>query len=263
MCDGPGVEKFTEWAEDQRRRGISDRTIRIRLQQVMDVYESAGGDGVGLTVWHVRRFCEGRGHSQGTLYLYAVAVRDYERFRNDNPDQWKGVRMPRQPKGRPKPLTDDEVDRLFARVPKWSPAYPYIRFALYGGLRAKEIAGLRHEDVDRTRDEITIRGKQEIVETIPLHPELIQFFDEDDRKRGSLFPGVTGNSVSTIVGYHMRRAGIQGRIHRLRHTYATRIYRATGDIYITSKALRHQSLVQTSVYAELDDNRLRHAIAGV
>ena len=264
MCDSP-CEEFAEWAAEMRRRGLVERTIKIRVQQVIDVYATAGGDGVVLRIHDVRRHCESRGHSQGTLYLYAIAVRDYTRFllRNTTVDPWDGVRMPRQPKGRPKPLTDEQVDALLEAVPVHSPAHPYVRFALYGGLRAKEIAGLRYDDVDRERDEITVRGKQEIVETIPLHPELVAYFCQDDGLSGSLFPGVTGNNVSTIVRHYMKKAGITGGVHRLRHTYATRIYRATGDIYITSKALRHQSLAQTSVYAAMDDDRLRDAIGSV
>lgn len=264
-ADTSHADKFPEWAAEMRRRGLVSRTIQIRLQQVIDVYESAGGDGVVPTIRDVRDHCESRGHSQGTLYLYAVATRDYARFvmRDSGVDPWDGVRMPRQPKGRPKPLKDHEVKDLLATVPNESPAFAYVRFALYGGLRAKEIAGLRHEDVDREREEITVRGKQEVVETIPLHPQLDFYFDEKDTARGSLFPYVTGNSVSNIVAYWMKKAGIKGGIHRLRHTYATRIYRATGDIYITSKALRHQSLAQTSVYAAMDDDRLRNAIACV
>jgi len=59
----------------------------------------------------------------------------------------------------------------------------------------------------------------------------------------------------------MRRVlGEYVEFHQVRHTFGTRIYRATGDIYLTSRLMRHASVATTQIYAEIADERPRAAV---
>lgn len=59
-----------------------------------------------------------------------------------------------------------------------------------------------------------------------------------------------------------RRAGIRrASPHSLRHTFALRILRKTGDLSIAQLALAHRSITSTVVYAQADDSSLRAALS--
>jgi integrase/recombinase XerC len=52
-------------------------------------------------------------------------------------------------------------------------------------------------------------------------------------------------------------------IHSLRHTFATRLYRKTGDLYLVQKALGHRQITTTEIYARVSDEALRRAVSAV
>ena len=52
------------------------------------------------------------------------------------------------------------------------------------------------------------------------------------------------------------------RFHDLRHTAATYMQAATGDLLITQKILGDADVRMTTKYAHVSDERLRQAIAG-
>ena len=60
----------------------------------------------------------------------------------------------------------------------------------------------------------------------------------------------------------LQQAGISRpfSIHSLRHTFATRLYRKTGDLYLVQRALGHRQIATTEVYARVSDNALKAAM---
>jgi site-specific recombinase XerC len=59
-----------------------------------------------------------------------------------------------------------------------------------------------------------------------------------------------------------KRAGIERHVkpHDLRHSFAIRLYRQTRDLLLVQAALRHRSIVSTTVYARTDDRAVRAAV---
>jgi integrase len=56
-------------------------------------------------------------------------------------------------------------------------------------------------------------------------------------------------------------AGVENfRFHDLRHTRATRILRATGNIHAAKEALKHRSIKTTLRYAHVTENDVRRAL---
>jgi site-specific recombinase XerD len=51
--------------------------------------------------------------------------------------------------------------------------------------------------------------------------------------------------------------------HSLRHTFATRLYRRTGDLYLVQRALGHRQVTTTEVYARVSDESLRNAVVSL
>jgi integrase/recombinase XerD len=63
----------------------------------------------------------------------------------------------------------------------------------------------------------------------------------------------------------LKLAGItrQLSVHSLRHTFATRLYRQTGDLRLVQRALGHRHIATTEIYARVEDAALRKAIASM
>ena len=59
------------------------------------------------------------------------------------------------------------------------------------------------------------------------------------------------------------RAGVTRpvSIHSLRHTFATRVYQQTGDLYLVQRALGHRQIGTTEISARISDEALRRAVA--
>jgi integrase len=72
---------------------------------------------------------------------------------------------------------------------------------------------------------------------------------------------LTPARVSQMIGQLARQVGLTGvTAHRLRHTYATRLYEATaGDLGAVQLALGHASVTSTQIYAYIDPARALEA----
>jgi len=84
---------------------------------------------------------------------------------------------------------------------------------------------------------------------------------------GPLFTGRNGQRISTRHAHRrfrlwLKKAGITrpASPHSLRHSFATTLYRKTGDILLVKEALRHRSIASTLVYARGSEEQLRLAL---
>lgn len=66
--------------------------------------------------------------------------------------------------------------------------------------------------------------------------------------------------VSTRTTRLFAANGIEGSIHRCRHTYATRLLRAGVNIRVVQELMRHKSLASTQIYTAVDEVERRDGI---
>ncbi len=139
------------------------------------------------------------------------------------------------------------------------------------GLRRGEVAGLRLDDIGWRAGELTVSGKGNRIERLPLpvQPgEAIAAWLSDGRppcQTRSLFttlrpPGLplTSGAIGHVVRSACRTAGIaQIGAHRLRHTLATAMLRAGASLPEVGQVLRHHSVMSTAIYAKVDEVALR------
>jgi integrase/recombinase XerD len=71
---------------------------------------------------------------------------------------------------------------------------------------------------------------------------------------------VTSLAVSTMTTQLFKANGIEGSIHRCRHTYATQLLRAGVNIRVVQTLMRHASLTSTQIYTAVDEDERRDAI---
>jgi integrase/recombinase XerD len=140
------------------------------------------------------------------------------------------------------------------------------------GLRAGEVAALSLDDIDWRRGEITVRGKGNRHDRLPLPADVgerIVAYLRDGRPESTRdravfvraqapYRALTSNAVTTVVVAAGRRAGL-GVIgaHRLRHSAATAMLRSGGSLTEIGQTLRHVRPLTTAIYAKVDIEALR------
>ncbi len=179
--------------------------------------------------------------------------------------------------GLPKALHADQVAALLASCDQSTTVgrrdLAILTVLVRLGLRAGEVAALRLDDIDWRLGEITVRGKGNRYERLPLpadvgqvivaylsadHPAATaagrEMFGRVRAPRGAL----TRLAVTQIVARAARRAGLGSfYAHRLRHTAATGMLRAGGSLVEIGQVLRHRHTLTTAIYAKVDVDTLR------
>ena len=180
------------------------------------------------------------------------------------PIEWRKHMLP-EPRERVRELRAEEEAALFASL---RPDYhPIVRFALLTGCRLAECVGLTWADVDWGGRVIWISGKGGKRASIPMPPTVRGLLwplqgqhptadftyaaekGSRDVRKGSRQP-VTYEGLKT----HWRRAKASAgvadyRFHDNRHTAATRVLRASGNLHIVKRMLRHEDIATTVKYA--------------
>ncbi len=137
------------------------------------------------------------------------------------------------------------------------------------GLRAGEAAALRLDDIDWRRGELTVCGKGNRHDRLPLPADvgqaIVAYLIASRRPTTGAGIGtgrevfvtvkaprraLTRGAVTQVVARAARRAGL-GPIyaHRLRHTAATGMLRAGGSLTEIGQVLRHRHTLTTAIYA--------------
>jgi site-specific recombinase XerD len=129
------------------------------------------------------------------------------------------------------------------------------------------------DDIDWRRGELTVRGKGNRHERLPLPADVGQAV-VSYLKAGrpaiaatgrqvfttvrAPYRALTRGSVTGVVASAARRAGL-GRVHahRLRHTAATGMLRGGGSLVEIGQVLRHRRALTTMMYAKVDVGALR------
>jgi len=149
--------------------------------------------------------------------------------------------------------------------------YAIILILLRLGLRACEVAALRLPDIDWRAGRITVHGKGQQVDQLPLPSDVgaaIAAYLRHARPRTDrrevflrvMAPriGLDRGGVSFIVRHACVRAGLAPiGSHRLRHSLACDMVRGSVPLHEIGQVLRHRDASSTSIYARIDIEQLR------
>ncbi len=177
----------------------------------------------------------------------------------------------RRASGIPTGLAADQVAAMMASCDRGTATgrrdFAILALLVRLGLRAGEVAGLGLDDIDWRRGQITVRGKGNRHDTLPLPADVgaaIVDYLQHARPQHALgrtvfvraqapCEALTYLGVTTAVAAAGRRAGL-GRVHahRLRHSAATAMLAAGGSLQEIGQVLRHRRPLTTAVYAKVD-----------
>lgn len=149
--------------------------------------------------------------------------------------------------------------------------YAVILLLLRLGLRSCEVAALRLEDVDWRAGQITVHGKRQRADRLPLSGEvgeaiaayLTHARPQTTRREVFLrtiapLRGLTREAVGCIVRRACVRAGLAPfGPHQLRHSLACDMVGAEVPLHEIGQVLRHVDATSTSIYARVDVKQLR------
>ena len=191
---------------------------------------------------------------------------------------FKIVRSPRIPKSLPRPMSQSDALQMIALAGDMS-SHPWenlrnqaLLVLIYGcGLRISEALNLSYGDrpkPDNISVRITGKGKkQRDAPILPLIENAIQQYIQaapfDFKDDDPLFRGVRGGrfsarQVQMIVEKCRRSMGLPDTVtpHAFRHSFATHLLAAGGDLRTIQELLGHTSLSSTQIYTEIEDTEL-------
>ena len=189
----------------------------------------------------------------------------------------KGTRMARRI---PIVLTDEEQRKLLTQP---NPRYPtgernrlMLWLILDTGLRLSEVLNLEWRDIDLLTGRLHVRrGKGAKDRVLWVGEELLEALRHWRQRQAEIvgkpvswvFSTLDGKPlqaryVQMMVQRYARKAGIEKRVtpHTLRHTFATDLLRACGNVEIVRRALGHERLSTTQIYVHLVDEDLERAL---
>jgi site-specific recombinase XerD len=142
------------------------------------------------------------------------------------------------------------------------------------GLRTIEVARLEVGDLHWREGEIEVDGKGHECSRLPLQCDVgealadyLKLRGRRDTRRVFLTEHaptrpIRATGVRSVVRDACRRAGVEPiAAHRLRHALATQLLREGASLIDVSQVLRHKHLESTAIYAKVDLDRLRQAVA--
>lgn len=244
---------------------------------------AGSADLAGLTAGEVTGFLtiQSRRLAPKTAQRLATAMRSLLRFWHlqgliSGPlDQAVPAVANRRP-GLPRPLEPGQVQALLASCDRDSAAgrrdLAMVTMLARMGLRAGEVAGLRLEDIDWRAGALTVCGKGNRRDQLPLPADVgaavanwLRHGRPSTALDRSVFvrvkaphQGLTSGGVTQAVAAAARRAGL-GTVyaHRLRHSAATAMLAEGGSLAEIGQVLRHRRPLTTAVYAKVSIEALR------
>lgn len=281
------------WLDAQKAlKGAADNTVTAYARDVADflafmTQHNGEAQGLGpisrLGISDMRSWMaheRGRDVGARSLARKLSAVKSFYRWLSErevfDASAVLSTRSPKFQRKLPRPLAEDAARQMIDTLEMQS-ATPWVAARdqavvtlLYGcGLRISEALGLTGDDLP-LGTALRIRGKggkERIVPLIPAAREAVETYlslcPHDITPGSPVFRGVRGGALSPrliqkVVEKTRAQLGLPATAtpHAMRHSFATHLLNAGGDLRAIQELLGHASLSTTQVYTGVDTARL-------
>jgi integrase/recombinase XerC/integrase/recombinase XerD len=171
-----------------------------------------------------------------------------------------GIERPRVKQQEIRYLKHSQVLRLIDAIE--DPRDKLIVRTIYAtGVRVSELCNINIQDIDFEEHTIRIRGKGEKIRIVFLDDETLEGIRTfiGAAVDGPLFVGQQGKHISPRAIQHLFRhyapAGITP--HKIRHSYASELYRRSKNLRVVQENLGHTSIKTTEIYLHTDIDERR------
>ena len=159
----------------------------------------------------------------------------------------------------PKILSWREID-LLTNYYKDKRNHLIVFMFLQTGMRLSELANIKLEDISGNYIRVIGKGNYERnVYISDKTKEYLQAYTNEYKPKETLF-GIKKREIQYIVVQAMKKLGIKGSTHTLRHTIATKMYEQTQDILLVKEFLGHRSIASTQIYTHISNNLVKEAV---
>ena len=159
----------------------------------------------------------------------------------------------------PKILSWREID-LLTNYYKDKRNHLIVFMFLQTGMRLSELANIKLEDISGNYIRVIGKGNYERnVYISDKTKEYLQTYTNEYKPKETLF-GIKKREIQYIVVQAMKKLGIKGSTHTLRHTIATKMYEQTQDILLVKEFLGHRSIASTQIYTHISNNLVKEAV---
>ena len=287
MPDDNELDEFCDalWLEDGLARNTLD-SYRFDLTQFANWLNARHGKSLlaaahaDLLAYLAHRVA-GKAKATSTSRLLSSLKRFYQhalRQGRITADPTLNIDSPKLPRGLPKTLTEEDVEKLLAAPDVTDPLGLRDRTMLEtlyaSGLRVSELVTLKVAQVSQDMGVVRIVGKGAKERLVPLGEEALSWIRRylqearprilDKRTADAMFvtsrgAEMTRQSFWYLLKRHAARAGLTRPLspHTLRHAFATHLLNHGADLRVVQLLLGHSDISTTQIYTHVARERLK------
>ncbi len=277
------LERYRAYLLTARRR--SPLTAEVYLREARSLAQRLAERGTGLSSVSPRELLEylverrSAGLSSTTMARVVSSVRSLFRFlrlenlRADDPSEL--IETPRLERALPDVLALEQIERLLASIDVSDPGGVRDR-ALFEliyscGLRISEAAGLTFDSLFLKERMIRVTGKRRKERIVPFgenaarwlalyldtaRPALAKGRRSDRVFLNHLGKGISRKGVWKRFSQARDLSGVEGKVHTLRHSFATHLLAGGADLRTVQELLGHSDIATTQIYTHVDPEAL-------
>ncbi len=169
-------------------------------------------------------------------------------------------------------FTDEELDKIWVELDEYW--VEPLKFIVHTGLRKGEWINLKWNNVTLTGENpsITIESsgswqtKTGESRVIPLNKIALEIIKKQEGRNSEyVFTQKYGSMIHPDRPYHklktaLKNLGLEGDIHKLRHTFASKLVMEGEGLYTVSQLLGHSDIKTTQIYAHLAPDYLKESV---
>jgi integrase len=169
-------------------------------------------------------------------------------------------------------FSDEELDKIWEEIDKYW--VEPLKFIVHTGLRKGEWINLKWKNVNLSGDNpsITIvssgkwKTKTGESRVIPLNQPALKIINKQKGRNSEyVFTQKNGSVIHPDRPYHklktaLKNLGLKGHIHKLRHTFASKLVMKGRPLYDVQKLLGHKDIKTTMIYAHLSPGYLKESV---
>lgn len=206
-----------------------------------------------------------RAYKPKTLHRMMSTISPFYRFLSTqgeiSTNPMLGIQRPRIKEQELRYLKHSQVIRLIDSIPDERDKL-IVRTIYATGVRVSELSNINIEDIDFEEHTIRVKGKGGKIRTVFIDPETLREMDPFIGKRieGPLFVGQLGHHISPRAVQQIFKKYAPPGItpHKIRHSYASELYRRSKNLRVVQENLGHSSIKTTEIYLHTDlDERKR------
>jgi integrase/recombinase XerC/integrase/recombinase XerD len=172
-----------------------------------------------------------------------------------------GIDRPRIKQQEVKYLKHNRVFRLLDSIEDL-PDKRIVRTSYATGVRVSELCNMNIKDIYCDEHTIRIRGKGDKIRTVFVDDDTLSDILKFIKNRivGPVFVGQQGKNISSRAIQHIFKHYAPSGItpHKIRHSYASELYKRSKNLRVVQENLGHTSIKTTEIYLHTDiDERRR------